>query len=216
MEWLDVVLSEGVLPDEIPAEVAPASDVDEVNRLLRRRRALMEKQVSLDVIRDHERDRITEWYEGESVKLRSAVGFIDRALDGWARARFRDDGVQTHNLPFGTIRLRKARTRVVADGDAGRNLLGWAAGCVRTKYEVEKKDVLAAVEAGPDSGLAIGRKIEEFDVDGVRYARHAVRAVVLDDDDMVVEEEDVEGLTVEVPLADGRTMSVQHTPDEID
>lgn len=152
VEWiddLDEVLTDGVLPGAGPnLAVPPAADVDEVNRLLRKRRSLVAEQAEIDRIRDVEVDRVAMWHFDRTAVVEGALGRIDRALDGWARMRLREEGVKTHKLPHGTLRLRPHRKSVVVD-DADVEVLSQEhPQAVRWRAEVDRKAVVGLYEEG--------------------------------------------------------------------
>jgi phage host-nuclease inhibitor protein Gam len=159
MEWIDEALSEGVIPEEIPAEPAPASDLEEVNRLMRRLRHV-ERQIG-DVNDQHaaETRALARWRSEQLNRLNTVRDFIERALDGWARAEYGVTFTKTHKLPYGTLSLRGKRATVdVSDEAAATAFLvkrGFP-GLVRLNPEVAKNAIqhfMDGVLADDDSGI---------------------------------------------------------------
>jgi phage host-nuclease inhibitor protein Gam len=160
MEWIDEALTEGVVPDELPTEVAPASDLDEVNRLMRRLRHVQRQMVQVSDQYRVEVGALKRWRDERLGTLTVTAQFIERALDGWTRNEFRVAGTRTHKLPYGVLTLRQRRTTIdVYDEDAATTFLRGAGvdDLVRTKHEVDKGAVHNALDVGITPWLALAR-----------------------------------------------------------
>lgn len=161
LSWFDDLLAGDVVPPP-DVEVAPAADVDEVNRLLRKRRALLDKQANLDKIRDREVQRITEWHFEQTGVVEGAVGRIDLALEGWVRAEFSLSGTRTHNLPFGVLRIRSSQGKVIEAAEGAADVVAAderfvERELVRTTHELAKKEIKARCDRGEKISETVDR-----------------------------------------------------------
>lgn len=153
MQWLDEELSDGVVPDDIPVEAEPPSDILTVNRMMRRLRHLhaQEEQVRATFAAEHA--ALIAWRDEQLDQIVGGVEYLTRALDGWARRQYEDDGTQTQTLPFGTLSLRRKRTAidVLSEDQAVEWLLKNGLGrCVATKFSVSKSHLtIEATTGGP-------------------------------------------------------------------
>lgn len=115
MEWLDETTPDdgrwldGELSRDVggTAEPAPASDLDEVQRLLRRLRHLQARTEHVKKAAKAERENVSAWERRELETLGEARQRIEETLEGWTRATYELDKIQTHKFPVGSLSLRK-------------------------------------------------------------------------------------------------------------
>lgn len=208
MTWIDEALSRGQVPDEIPAEAAPASDREEVSRLLRRLRWIDRNLAQVADDEAREKRLVGEWAERERGPWLNMRRYVMQALEGWTRAEHARTGVQTVRLPPGALELRRRRTSVEVIDERAGDLMDAAAleDLVRTKHEPDKRAIGSVCEAGP----VVNELPDEGLVERVIVYRH------VNSETGEVWRQMVPGVLLREPMEDPRGLSFTARPHQDD
>lgn len=159
-------------PDEPPIVV---EDADTVNRLLRRRGALVARVAQVRTWVDAEQERLARFADDRTAGLLKSIAWFERSLENWMRDHHERTGDKTMKLPNGTVQLRAASKRVdvarptpswfpstweTALAEFGRFVWLAQSGLVRFTWGVDRTAVAKYCGAGP---------VEHVDEDGYEY-----------------------------------------------
>ena len=157
--------------DELEEPPPPPEDVAGANLLLRRIRRHERHIDEARAVAEKEIGRIQEFTAERVAVHQRAIAFIERSIEQWTRERFKVARTKTHKVTHGELRLRPVQETLIVTDEAAATawLREHEPELVRTKYEVQKRETLAAfeMEEKPDGEPPAGSDAP----DGARWHR---------------------------------------------
>lgn len=136
------------LPDFDDEQEPPtAIDLPDIERRLRRIRALTDRLRGLEQVAKDDKARIDAWLEERGGIVRREIEWWSTSVERWHRAHVREGGAKSVSLPSGQLSLRQGVQKVEPLTKAPSDLVPDE--MVRVKREWDRNAIKSATAPGP-------------------------------------------------------------------